>query len=118
VRAFSLLLVGACACAPTPTPVDDGGCPNDLPQSCPAAVPSYAQDVAPLFASRCQTCHTPGGEAASVSLADHDTVARQQSEVLHQVFSCAMPVPGEARALSAGERQVLLTWLVCHAPNN
>jgi hypothetical protein len=37
--------------------------------------------------------------------------------VLTEVYACQMP-PVDADPLSATERQALLAWLVCGAPNN
>ena len=35
-------------------------CPDDLPSSCPATVPSYATDVAPIVGGVCGKCHARG----------------------------------------------------------
>ncbi len=119
-------IAAACASDPaSPAPVvdggaalDAGGCPSDLPAACPSPPPSYASDVAPIIAARCYPCHAPGGVAASKhELSSYDRVFAQRSAVLNQVYACAMP-PKDAAPPAASERQKLLGWLVCKAPNN
>lgn len=98
--------------------IDGGGCPSDLPAACPTPTPSWAADVAPIVTSRCYPCHAPGGIAAAKhELSSYDRVFAQRSAVLNQVYACAMP-PKDAPALTPVERQKLLGWLVCKAPNN
>ncbi len=96
---------------------DGGGCPNDLPAACPAQVPSYAADIAPLLQRRCLVCHAPGGPAASRPLTSYAAVYTLRTTVLSQVYGCVMPPPG-ATPLTGAERASLLAWLVCKAPDN
>ena len=95
------------------------GCPNDLP-TCPdpSAAPSYQTEVAPIIETSCLACHGPGGaEQGSHDLSIYDSLYPQRTDVLTQVYNCRMP-PGGVAPLSADDRQTLLTWLVCGAPNN
>jgi hypothetical protein len=86
--------------------------------TCPASAPSYANDVALIVAHRCLPCHGDGGiEVATHDLRTYGAVFAQRGAVLDQVFSCTMP-PADAGPLASDERQTLLTWLECHAPNN
>jgi len=94
-----------------------GGCPNDLPESCPSPEPSFAADVAPVLQERCAPCHSPGGLAAERPLTSYASVHALRSPVLNQVYGCNMP-PSTAEPLAAGERDVLLAWLVCGAKDN
>ncbi len=98
-------------------PRTDASCPNDLPASCPATVPSYQSTVAPIINLRCVTCHSPGGQEASRPLQTYAEVYSERSAVLNQVYACNMP-PGSAAKPTEQERQALLTWLVCGAPQN
>lgn len=105
----------ACASESTAPP----SCPNDLPSACPSeGAPSYAQTIAPIFASRCQSCHREGGEAGGEKTFDtYKTVFDDRRAILNQVYACSMP-PSSDEALSDAERAALLTWFVCGAPNN
>src|SRR5215471_13816024 len=88
----------------------DGGmsCPNDLPMSCPSHVPSYKSDVAPLFTSFCNFCHTPGGKAGDKPLVTYPEVKSLEMSCLNQIYSCRMP-PSGSPPLDEAERQTLLT---------
>ncbi len=93
-------------------------CPQDLPASCPATPPSYQTDVAPILAARCTTCHSPGGAgSAFFDFTSYASVYAGRSAMLNAVYACKMP-PSGAAALESPERQTLLTWLVCGAPDN
>ncbi len=93
-------------------------CPKGLP-TCSAA-PSYANDIAPLVAARCVACHSPGGVAADRDLTTWAGISNLESTVLAQVYSCMMPPAdaGPGDALTPAEREELLQWLVCGAPDN
>lgn len=94
-----------------------GSCPNDLPSSCPSPAPSYANDVAPIVSAHCLKCHGPGGVSANIALGDYPSISARRSQVLNQIYACRMPPPGE-QPLTSDERQTLLGWLVCGAPEN
>ena len=113
---FALLLLTGCTAAAT---TDTGsGCPNDLPASCPATVPDYNTEIAPIIEARCLTCHSPGGAgSAGHDFTTYQTVYNQQTEILSQVYGCRMPPEG-ATPLSSDERALLLDWLVCGAPGD
>lgn len=98
---------------------DDGGaaCPSDLPAACPSPAPSYAADVGAIIQSRCASCHAPGGEEPSMPLVTYDQIKARAPAMLTQVYACRMPKAG-APPLEPGQRQALLEWLVCKAPNN
>jgi hypothetical protein len=95
--------------------------PQDLPpdDDCPDAAPSYTAEVAAIIARKCTVCHQPGGLEP---VNQFDTLAKIKKNnnnihMLTQVYSCRMPqacgVP-----LTPDEKQKLLQWLVCGAPNN
>jgi uncharacterized membrane protein len=106
-RSLALLLVaGLFGCGPS-----GGSCPNDLPAGCPTAPPSYSQ-AAPVLHSKCGTCHSAGGTAPDRLFDTYDEIAQQKSATLDQTYSCKMPPVGSPQ-LSAGERQLVLSWLVC-----
>jgi uncharacterized membrane protein len=117
MRAPAVLLV----CAALAVAASCGGaavsCPNDAPESCPSPAPSYSGQVQAIIQSRCTTCHAPGGLEPTKPLQTYTQVNDLRLMLLTQVASCRMPLSG-APPLSPDERQALLGWLVCGAPNN
>lgn len=115
-RASALLALSVgmgCSQHPEPT-----GCPADLPASCPAKVPSWANDVQPIIDRRCNPCHGGGGIAPpTFNFATYQGVSNNSGSILTQVYACRMPPP-DAGAPTLAEREALLGWLVCGAPNN
>jgi hypothetical protein len=96
---------------------DAGGCPNDLPATCPSPPPSYKGQVASIIEGRCILCHNPQ------TLTSHDyttymTVYDDRGSMLDQVYHCMMPPLDGGTKLPESEREALLGWLVCNAPDN
>jgi hypothetical protein len=96
---LSLPAAVASACTTHSGGSDAGGCPNDLPASCPSPPPSYKNQVAAIIESRCVLCHNP-------------------QTMLDQVYHCMMPPLDGGTMLPESERVALLGWLVCNAPDN
>jgi hypothetical protein len=116
-RALVVALIVAAGCGGSSGGGDS--CPtNDLPQSCPASVPSYANDIAPILNARCAPCHYPGGiEDAAHDYSTYAHVHAQRGPMLDQIYACSMP-PSGSPAPTPDERAKLLAWFVCGAPNN
>ncbi|HEY1586939.1 MAG TPA: hypothetical protein VGH63_14695, partial [Polyangia bacterium] len=94
-------------------------CPDDLPSSCPATVPSYATDVAPIVNGVCAAmCHAPGGIASNRPMGDYASLFALKDAVLNQVSVCNMPPVDANPSLGEADRSTLLAWIVCGAPNN
>jgi len=109
--------IAACTSSSGDAP-EAGACPQDLPASCPTPTPSWDADIQPLVGRRCTPCHFPGGQAfPAQNFTTYDEVYKRRSAMLNQVYGCVMP-PVDAGQLTDAERQALLGWLVCHAPNN
>lgn len=106
--------------APDAPPVDtdaDGGASacNAVPvTSCPTPAPRYG-DVAPIISARCVGCHHGMMKGGPWPLTDYHHVADWADVVRADLLACAMPPP-DAAPLPDGERQLLLTWLRCGAP--
>jgi hypothetical protein len=119
--AAAALWLAAAACNQPMAKVDDLAvplmCPNDLPAACPSPAPSWSGDIAAIMAARCAACHAPGGSVSEKPLTTYAEVYQRRVTVLTEVYGCLMP-PAGADPLSAAERQDLLGWLVCGAPNN
>lgn len=107
----SVVVLALLGCEPEPT------CSAQVVDACPEQVPSYAQTVQPVLERSCVSCHGPGGEKASVPLTSWELVHRRASSMQRQLLSCRMP-RGEGPPLSDEERQVVLAWLVCGAPDS
>ena len=115
----ALLASFSLACAGPDPPPDENECKPGLPSedACATATPSYSEDIAPLVERRCLECHFAGNRQSSVVLETHAQLAGSRQLVETRVYRCQMP-PSEATALSATEREMLLAWLVCGAPDN
>lgn len=114
---FLLLAISGCSGETPRNDLATGQCPNDLPQSCPATVPSYQAEIMPLLKRACTECHSATGIVPNRPLDNYNSVYSQRQAVLTQVYACRMPPPG-APPLSTADRQLLLTWLICQSPNN
>jgi len=73
--------------------------------------------VSPIISDKCLPCHFSGNTLSSIALSDQAHVKSQLSMALTQVYHCNMP-PSDAPGLTSDERQSLLRYLVCGAPNN
>jgi uncharacterized membrane protein len=84
---------------------------------CDTAAPSYATDIAPLVEAHCLSCHFAGNHNSSVVLETQAQLNHQRGLAETQVYRCQMP-PSDSEALSTTDRELLLKWLVCGAPDN
>ena len=104
------------------TQVPDGGtgheepsaCSVTAPTTCPDPAPRYA-DVAPIFESRCVTCHA-GAPGGPWSLADYGHVSDWQDTVRSNVRDCSMPPPDAGVPMKLEERLTILSWIRCGLP--
>jgi hypothetical protein len=110
------LLMAACSGGGGGGAGGSGGCPSDLPPSCPSGAAKYDSTIAPLLKAKCDLCHVPGG-LSTPYLQTYDEVYTARSAVLDQVYACKMPPLGYP-PLSTTERVELLGWLVCGAPDD
>ena len=85
--------------------------------------PSWNQDVAPIIAQRCATCHHDGG-VAPFALVSYQDVAKRSTFILKVLDAGIMPpwLPGEgslefaqSRELPAAELEVLRKWVAAGA---
>lgn len=126
--AFALLaasaaaaLLAACSTGTSGGPGQDPGC-SGLTTTCPATPPSWQNDVQPLIVTYCLTCHSDGGVAPSTfDYTSYQGVFKNRAEMLTQIYQCLMPLAGAsppAAQPDPTERQTLVSWLVCGAPEN
>jgi hypothetical protein len=101
----------------------DGGavaaCPALPPDiSCPSRPPSFAADVLPILNQRCNNCHDPNLVNGPWPLQDYYDVSAWQGQIAADLVNCTMPPPDGGTTLPEPEREQLITWIVCGAPNN
>ncbi|MES1208180.1 MAG: hypothetical protein ABUS79_19770 [Pseudomonadota bacterium] len=115
-----VLVSGAC----TQQPAADS-CPTaPVDPPCPDAIPSFARDVYPnVFALSCVRCHSPTGEEPKTPLTSYQDIygtgGAEAREIYFQVFeACLMPPPSAPEQLFDGQRQKLLDWFGCGAPDS
>jgi hypothetical protein len=110
----ALVGVGACSTGST----NGGSCPpfdTDPPDVCP----SWSNVVQPLMVKYCYQCHTSGGPGQSLfNPSTYGGVFTKRSTVSVVVDDCAMPLGGAAAYPTNAERQTILSWIACKAPDN
>jgi len=112
----TLALSGAAACSPK----EAGGaaCAYDLPDGCPSPPPSWSNEVQAIVDRSCNACHGDGGvQQHPWDFTTYSGVYTNRGSILNQLYACKMPPPDAAAPLPQ-ERQALLGWLECNAPNN
>jgi hypothetical protein len=87
-----------------------------LSTECPAQLPSYASEIAPLIATHCGQCHTREDPNGPWPLDDPTDVADWASAIKVDVSDCLMPPPETDVPMPDADRQTLFTWLQCGAP--
>jgi hypothetical protein len=102
------------------------GCGPDAPQACafetpvcPDPVPSYAGEVSAIIQTYCGACHGPGGQESIRPFTTWQDINSHAygGPMQRQVLGCLMP-PADAPQLSDAQKQTLVGWLTCGAPNN
>ena len=89
-----------------------------LPTVCPATVPSYATQIAPIFNARCNGCHNANDPTGPWPFDSHSDVDDWSGMILDDLEHCTMPPPDSGMPLPDNERALLQAWLACGAPNN
>lgn len=117
-RAWSCLLlclidiVSIVGCASKAAPNE---CSVNVPESCPDPSLSYAASIGDILSSNCQPCHAAGGVERAVPLTDYSDVSKRLTSIAGQLETCTMP-PAGSPPISASDRQTVLDWIVCGAP--
>jgi uncharacterized membrane protein len=114
-------LAGACALAASCGP--SGGapsCPSQTTPVCPDQQPDFATDVMPVLQAVCDNCHAPGGEEASIPFTTYAQITspRYKTTAFTEVFNCVMPPANAPQPLTDEQRQTLLAWFACGAPEH
>jgi uncharacterized membrane protein len=83
--------------------------------ACPDAAPSFANQIGPLIRTHCTICHGPGQQVPT--LQSYTDIMTAQQRIFSQIHACLMPPPPLTPPTS-DERQAIMEWLVCRAPDN
>jgi hypothetical protein len=97
-------------------PPDSGpppACEVVAPTVCPDPMPRY-DDVSPIFAARCTSCHN--GSDGMWPLSTYQHVADWYGEIRAQMLACTMPPPDSGQTMPLEERLELLDWIRCGFP--
>jgi hypothetical protein len=91
-----------------------------LTSGCPATPPSWQNDVQPIIATYCGSCHGSGGvERAMFDSTTYTSVFEARSTLATVIVNCSMPPPSPpAPSPDAAQRQTVLSWVECNAPDN
>jgi mono/diheme cytochrome c family protein len=97
---------------PPPAPPEPPPAPPPAPPP-PDATPTYAQDVAPILATRCDSCHGASFAAAGIRTDTYDDASRNAARIVSSVQAGRMP-PGAP--LPADELKTLADWAAGGTP--
>ena len=111
------LAAGFSACSDEAAAPTTAACPI-LSYECPEELPSYANEVGPIFAAHCAECHSGQDPTGPWPLNDPSEIGDWASQIRADLEDCLMPPPDSKAPLSAADRQTLHDWLSCGAPNN
>jgi mono/diheme cytochrome c family protein len=98
--------------------------PAPVDPPCPDAVPSFEHDIYPsIFAPACVPCHSSTGVEPNSPLTSYQQIygtdGTMAREIYFQVFqACLMPPPDGPELLLDEQRQKLLDWFGCGAPDS
>jgi hypothetical protein len=101
-------------------------CPVATTEAC-AKTPSYQRDVAPVLNTYCNNCHNAEVDGGPWPLGGYENVHHWKELMVIDLMSCRiagivkghpMPPADAGTPLPATERDVMVQWLLCGAPNN
>jgi len=84
------------------------------PAECTEPALRYA-NVAPVFATRCASCHTDAA-GAPWPLDEYQPIADWADVVRDELIRCSMPPTDSGVSLPTAERDAILAWLRCGYP--
>jgi cytochrome c5 len=120
VALVGLLSACAAACSSRTSGIDPPPDCAALSHTCPATMPSWQNDVKPLVATYCTQCHDAGGDGQSLfDATTYENVFKGRGTMETELLECGMPPAGTtAPAPDSTQRQTMVWWLVCGAPDN
>jgi hypothetical protein len=90
-----------------------GACEVVAPTVCPDPMLRY-DDVSPIFAARCASCHN--GSDGMWPLSTYQHVADWYGEIRAQMLACTMPPVDSGQTMPLEERLRILDWIRCGFP--
>jgi hypothetical protein len=95
------------------------GCPDGGYPDCPSPPPSWAMQVRGIVYVWCAPCHFNGGTGTGLGDDFSTTKALRHTltTALTDLHICTMPPP-DAAVLSPADRETLMEWLACGAPDD
>jgi hypothetical protein len=91
-----------------------GSCMVTAPTECPDPSPRYA-DVEPILQERCIVCHL-GSRGGPWALTSYGHVLEWRDLIRGVMLGCAMPPPDAGIEMPDEERELILAWIRCGAP--
>lgn len=88
-------------------------CTTTAPTECPSPTPGYA-DVQPIFAERCVVCH--GMVEGRWPLDTYHHIVDWAPDIRAAMLDCSMPPADAGVPMTVEERQQILEWIRCGAP--
>ena len=122
-----LVVVGLWGCESDGNGGDGDGdgdmtCDVTAPTACPDSMPTY-DDVKPIFEEKCIVCHKDDTANSQCpmpgicwSLEDRTHITDWTPQVRAAMLNCSMPLPGSGVTMTTTEREEILAWLFCGAP--
>jgi len=93
-------------------------CPAQSMPTCPPTPPSFSGQVDAIIQGWCSNCHAPGGTEPGRPYTTYAEIKNAPPiSMATQVLSCLMPPAGYPQ-LSDADKQALLEWIACGAPDN
>jgi hypothetical protein len=122
-RRVQTALVLALGLAPLGCPKMGVDCPPAAPLVCPdGGGPTFSDVYQNVIVPVCDRCHSPGGQEAVKPLTTYQQIygnnGVEASAIRNQIQSCLMPPANQPEVLTDDERQLLLAWIACGAPND
>jgi hypothetical protein len=122
-RRLCFLIWSLSACASSSSKGSDSqalatSCVPPAYEACPAAVPSFAKDIAPIINQRCNNCHVAGVDGGPWPLDTWQNIKDWQDLLITDLHGCTMPPADAGTPFPADERDKVWAWLMCNAPNN
>lgn len=103
-------LLGACG-----QPAEHDTCAVQVRSQCPTDALTFDTGIGDLLHARCYPCHSSDGVESGRQLTDYAHVYNERMSIAGQVASCSMPPAGSVQ-LTTTERQQILDWFACYAP--
>lgn len=90
-------------------------CNVTAPTECIEPAPTYETDIKPILQARCVSCHY-GMEGGPWPLTEYSHVTDWSGDIRARMLTCGMPPPDAGIEMPTAEREKILMWIRCGAP--